>query len=172
MPKNSKLSCIIKFFFYFIIILYLCFWKNSINNINFENDNKISEYEKDHDFSGLKTDIKVIALYLPQFHPIEENNKIWGKGFTEWTNVKKCLPIYKGHHQPRIPGDMFGYLGYYDLRNLNSIKRQINLAKSHGIYGFGIYYYWFSGKQLLEKPLNLFLNSNINFHFLLTFRNN
>ena len=171
MHKNSKLSCLIKSLFYFIIIFYLFIRKNSINNTNFEIDNKISDYEKDYDFSGFKTDIKAIALYLPQFHSIEENDKIWGKGFTEWTNVKKCLPIYKGHHQPRIPGDMFGYLGYYDLTNINSIKIQINLAKSHGIYGFGIYYYWFSGKQLLEKPLNIFINSNINFHFLLIWAN-
>ena len=141
MYKNSKLSCLLKSSFYFIITLYLCFLKNSINIINFENDNKISEYENDYDFSNFKTDIKVIALYLPQFHPIEENDKIWGKGFTEWTNVKKCLPIYKGHHQPRIPGDMFGYLGYYDLTSINAIKNQVNLAKSHGIYGFG-WYLW------------------------------
>ena len=163
---NSKFSYPIKSSFFLIIILYLVYGKYIINKINLENDNKISEYEKDYDFSNMKTDIKAIALYLPQFHSIEENDKIWGKGFTEWTNVKKCLPIYKGHHQPRTPGDKFGYLGYYDLTDINSIKSQVNLAKRHGIYGFGIYYYWFSGKQLLEKPLNLFINSNINFHFL------
>ena len=157
MYKISKLSCLLKSSFYFIIILYLCFLKNSINIINFENDNKISEYENDYDFSNFKTDIKVIALYLPQFHPIEENDKIWGKGFTEWTNVKKCLPIYKGHHQPRIPGDMFGYLGYYDLRNLNSIKRQINLAKSHGIYGFGIILLLVFWKTIIRKTTKSFL---------------
>ena len=169
--NNKLLLYLIKFSFLFIILLYLGFRKKSTNYIFFENDNRISEYQKDYDFSGMKTDIKAIALYLPQFHPIEENEKIWGKGFTEWTNVKKCKPSYKGHHQPRIPGDEFGYLGYYDLTNINSIKSQINLAKSHGIYGFGIYYYWFSGKQLLEKPLNLFLKLNIKFHFLLIWAN-
>ena len=137
-----------------------------------ENDNKILEYEKNINFTNLNTDIKAIALYLPQFHEIEENNKFWGKGFTEWTNVKKSKPRFKGHHQPRIPGDKHGYLNYYDLTNIKAIEKQINLAKSHGIYGFGIYYYWFSGKKLLEKPINIFIeNSYINFKFLLIWAN-
>ena len=141
------------------------------NIIYIGNDNKMSEYQENFDFSNYKTDIKVIALYLPQFHENEENNKFWGKGFTEWTNVKKSKPRFEGHHQPRIPGDENGYLGYYDLGDINSLKKQISLAKSHGIYGFGIYYYWFSGKKVLEKPINLFLNSNINFNFLLIWAN-
>ena len=137
-----------------------------------ENDNKISEYQENIDFSNLYTTIKTIALYLPQFHIIVENNKFWGKGFTEWTNVKKSRPRYQGHHQPRIPGDAHSYLGYYDLTNIKTIEKQINLAKSHGIYGFGIYYYWFSGKMLLEKPINIFIkNSYLNFHFLLIWAN-
>ena len=124
------------------------------------------------DFSDLKTQIKAIALYLPQFHSIEENDKAWGKGFTEWTNVKKSRPLFKGHHQPRIPGDTYGYLSYYDLTNIQVIKSQVKLAKSHGIYGFGIYYYWFSGKKLLEKPIDLFIKySNIDFRFLLIWAN-
>ena len=124
------------------------------------------------DFSDLKTQIKAIALYLPQFHSIEENDKAWGKGFTEWTNVKKSRPLFKGHHQPRIPGDTYGYLSYYDLTNIQVIKSQVKLAKSHGIYGFGIYYYWFSGKKLLEKPIDLFIKySNIDFGFLLIWAN-
>ena len=131
----------------------------------------MSAYQENIDFSNYKTDIKVIALYLPQFHENEENNKFWGKGFTEWTNVKKSKPRFEGHHQPRIPGDEKGYLGYYDLGDINSLKKQISLAKSHGIYGFGIYYYWFSGKKVLEKPINIFLNSNINFNFLLIWAN-
>ena len=132
----------------------------------------MTEYEDNIDFSNLKTSIKAIALYLPQFHETEENNKFWGKGFTEWVNVQKCNQRFKDHHQPRIPGDKFGYLNYYDLSNLKAIESQIKLAKSHGIYGFGIYYYWFSGKQLLEKPLNIFIKySNIEFHFLLIWAN-
>lgn len=96
---------------------------------------------------------------MPQFHSIKENDKWWGKGFTEWKNVKKAKSLYKGHHQPRIPGDEKNYLGYYNLTNPETIKKQVELAKSHGIYGFGIYYYWFSGKRLLELPLNIILNN-------------
>ena len=146
-----------------------------LNYINFENieiDNKIILYEKNIDYSNLTTDIKAIALYLPQFHSIKENDKWWGKGFTEWTNVKSSKPLYKGHHQPRVPGDSLNYLRYYELINLEVIQKQINLAKSHGIYGFGIYYYWFSGKRLLESPLDLFLNNkNLDFNFLLIWAN-
>ena len=109
------------------------------------------------DFYNNITDIKTIALYLPQYHSIKENDKWWGKGFTEWKNVKKAKSLYKGHHQPRIPGDEINYLGYYNLTNPETIKKQVKLAKSHGIYGFGIYYYWFSGKRLLELPLNILL---------------
>ena len=155
----------IKSFFVFIIFILLFHSNKSILNI--ESANKISEYEENIDFSHFKTNIKSIALYLPQFHEIEENNKFWGKGFTEWVNVKKSYPRYKGHHQPRIPGDYHGYLGYYDLTNIKVIESQIKLAKSHGIYGFGIYFYWFSGKKLLYKPLNIIINNSyINFHFL------
>ena len=157
-------------YFLALIIFISFFLKRNINYI--ENNNKISEYEENLVFSEMKAQIKSIALYLPQFHEIKENDEFWGKGFTEWTNVKKCLPLYKSHHQPRIPGDKFGYLSYYDLSDVNNIKKQVELAKSHGIYGFGIYYYWFSGKQLLEKPLNLFIKySNIYFHFLLIWAN-
>ena len=159
----------LKYVFLFIILNCLFFSKNEIY---IENNNKISEFEENSDFSEMKTEIKAIALYLPQFHEIKENNQFWGKGFTEWTNVKKCKPSFKGHHQPRIPGDPFGYLNYYDLTDINTIKKQVQLAKNHGIYGFGIYYYWFSGKQLLEKPINIFIkNININFHFLLIWAN-
>ena len=164
-----NIICSTKYFLALIIFISF-FLKRNINYI--ENNNKISEYEENLVFSEMKARIKSIALYLPQFHEIKENDEFWGKGFTEWTNVKKCLPLYKSHHQPRIPGDKFGYLSYYDLSDVNNIKKQVELAKSHGIYGFGIYYYWFSGKQLLEKPLNLFIKySNIYFHFLLIWAN-
>ena len=130
--KFSKILIII-----FILIIFFSL-KNHKKITYIENDIKISEYEQNIDFSNLKTEIKAIALYLPQFHAIEENNKFWGKGFTEWTNVKKSKPRFKGHHQPRIPGDKKGYLGYYDLTEKTVIETQIKLAKSHGIYGFGI----------------------------------
>lgn len=124
------------------------------------------------DFSNFKTDIKTIALYLPQFYSFNENDEWWEKGFTEWYNVRRSKPLYNGHHQPRIPGDNLEYLGYYDLTNVEFIKKQIELAKTHGIYGFGIYYYWFSGKRLLEKPLDILLNhKEIEFKFLLIWAN-
>ena len=146
----------IKFLLLIIILLIISLHKEIIF---IDIDNHISLYEENIDFSNNLTDIKTIALYLPQYHSIKENDKWWGKDFTEWKNVKKAKPLYKGHHQPRIPGDETNYLGYYNLTNPRTIKEQVKLAKSHGIYGFGIYYYWFSGKRLLELPLNILLNN-------------
>nr|WP_305182378.1 glycoside hydrolase family 99-like domain-containing protein [uncultured Schaedlerella sp.] len=96
---------------------------------------------------------KIIAWYLPQFHQMEINNKFHGQGFTEWTNTSRAIPLFPGHYQPHIPYDV----GYYDLLNPSTFERQIFLAKHYGIYGFCFHYYWFSGKRIMEKPLELFL---------------
>lgn len=98
--------------------------------------------------------MKVIPVYLPQFHTIPENDKWWGKGFTEWVNVKGAKPLFEGHNQPRVPLND----NYYDLNDVETLKWQCKLAKDYGIYGFCMYHYWFSGKVLLHKPMELLLS--------------
>lgn len=99
--------------------------------------------------------VRHIALYLPQFHPIKENNQWWGEGFTEWTNVTKAKPLFKKHRQPVFPAD----LGFYDLRLPQAREAQADLAKQFGIDGFCYYHYWFKGKRLLERPIEEVLES-------------
>ena len=98
---------------------------------------------------------KLIALYLPQFHPIRKNDEWWGAGFTEWTNVAMTRPRFRGHHQPHIPAD----LGFYDLRLAETREAQAALARQYGIQGFCYYHYWFNGTRLLERPFDEVLGS-------------
>ena len=118
--------------------------------------------------SAKKKTARIIAFYLPQFHPIPENDLWWGKDFTEWTNVKKARPLFRGHVQPRIPLDS----GYYDLRDSKTSTAQAQMALASGIEGFCYWHYWFAGRRLLAQPFEKVLSlGEPNFPFCLGWAN-
>jgi GT2 family glycosyltransferase len=112
--------------------------------------------------------VRVLAFYLPQFHPTPQNDLWWGKGFTEWTNVTRARPSYVNHYQPHLPSD----LGFYDLRLVETMEEQMRLARRYGVHGFVMYYYNFQGQRVLDRPLrNLISRGDADFRFCLCWAN-
>jgi len=141
---------------------YIDWCQNHMNDLSGFTPLSDTHYTRD------ENDPKLIAYYLPQFYEFEQNNLWHGKGFTEWTNTTKSVPQFTGHYQPRIPIDV----GYYNLNTSDAMRRQIELAKQYGIYGFCFYYYWFHGDRIMEKPIfNLLDDKSLDMPFMLFWAN-
>lgn len=147
----------------------------SLNNNYFEHTERL-DLKRQYFYESAATrkyvrkasDQRVVAFYLPQYHAFEENDKWWGKGFTEWRNVGAARPRFVGHEQPRVPAD----LGYYNLLRPEVHREQMDLAQGSGVYGFCYYYYWFSGKRLLDKPLDIVLrDKSLSMPFMICWAN-
>ena len=160
---------------FFVFLVYYHYLKIPIIKLPVDIDNcyNFSTFEENIDFSDFLTDVKVIALYFPRFQNISGSFRGLKIVLNEWKNMNiTTLTSNTSYHYPRVPGDQLEYLGYYDCRDEEMVSKQVELAKSHGIYGFGIFYYWFSGKKFLYKTADLFLQSKvIDFPFMLIWRN-